>query len=67
VVSAGYFLGEMARWTVADDGRIFVHDLPNGGGRGEDNERGVDLSLKNRHRRIDVPSLSTCKRRHSVL
>lgn len=32
----------MTRRTVADDSRVFIHDFPDGSGRGEDNDSGVD-------------------------
>lgn len=60
VVSTGYFFRKVACWPVADDGRIFVHYLPDGRGGGEDNERGVAYL-----HRINVAVL-TCHLRHSA-
>ena len=42
MVSTGYFLREMTGRTVADDGGVFVHDVPDCGGGGEDDDGGID-------------------------
>ena len=42
MVPTGYLLREMARWTVTDDGRVFIHNVPDGSGGREDKDGRID-------------------------